>query len=117
MARRYPLILPIRRVKYRLAAIAPTLWFRYHRLPGMIRATPRGFRVAVRKPYKEAARAMSGSAAEQIDFIAMYRPDLIAGMISETSSGIYVSRKALKAAVMQTYAHLCKTSPKAMKLG
>lgn len=73
--------------------------------------------MAVRKPYRDAMRAMSGSAMEQIDFVATYRPDLLTGTVTETSSGIYVSRRSLKAAVMQTYAHLCKTSPKAMKVG
>lgn len=72
--------------------------------------------MSVRKPYKDAARAMSGGAMDQIDFVAAYRPDLIAGIIKETSSGIYISRKALKSAVSVTYTHLCRTSPKAMRI-
>lgn len=71
----------------------------------------------MRKPYKDAMRAMSGSAMDKIDFVATYRPDLLASTVNETASGIIVGRRALQAAVVQTYAHLCRTSPKAMRIG
>lgn len=73
--------------------------------------------MAIRKPRTDAMRAMAGSAKEQIDFVATYRPDLLASTVSETSAGLYMSRRALKAAVIETYAHLCRTSPKAMGRG
>lgn len=71
----------------------------------------------MRKPHKDAMRAMSGTAKDKIDFVATYRPDLLVSTVTDTSAGIYVGRRALQAAVMQTYAHLCKTSPKAMRVG
>lgn len=69
----------------------------------------------IRKPRKDAMRALNGSAMDKIDFVATYRPDLLMDTVSETASGIYVSRRALHAAVVETYAHLCRTSPKAMR--
>lgn len=78
----------------------------------------RGRRVAaVRKPYKDAARALQGTAKDQIDFVATYRPELLAECVSETGGNIYIGRRALRAAVVQTYADLCRQSPKAMRVG
>lgn len=71
--------------------------------------------MAIRKPQDDAARALQGSALEQYEFVAMYRPDLLPDLATETARGLTISRRALRAATMQTYADLLKRYPKMMR--
>lgn len=72
--------------------------------------------MAPHKPWKDAERAMQGKATDQIHFVATYRPDLIAGCVSETGGNIYIKRRELRKAVVTTYAFLCRKSPAAMRV-
>lgn len=71
--------------------------------------------MAIEKPQDQAARALQGTALEQYEFVARYRPDLLPGLAAETARGLTISRRALRAATMQTYADLLKRYPKMMR--
>jgi hypothetical protein len=60
--------------------------------------------VAVRKPHKEALRALSGGPKEQLEFVLTYNPEALLDAVTFGDQNVYIRKRELKAAVQDTFA-------------
>ena len=60
----------------------------------------------IRKPHKDAIRALSGGQQEQIEFVLMYNPMALLDAIHYGTQNVYIRKRELRAAVNETFALL-----------